>query len=81
MPSLRHPEPPLADSRVALRAWRDEDIPWLARAFTGSARAAVHHRPESNTEADVRAFLLAQGPLLERRDIAIHGLLPGELWR
>lgn len=58
--------PPLADDRVTLRAWTEADVPWLARESRDPLVPRFTSVREGNTEADVRGFLLAQGPLLER---------------
>jgi RimJ/RimL family protein N-acetyltransferase len=58
---LAHPDPPLADEVVALRPWRDADLPALVEGF---ADPLVHrfswplNRPY--TEEDGRDFLAAQ---------------------
>ena len=58
---LAHPDPPLADEVVALRAWRDADLPAIVEAFSDPL---VHRfswpleRPY--TEDDARDFLTAQ---------------------
>ena len=66
MGSITRPEPPLADARVTLRAWEDGDVAWLARESRDPDVPRFTNVPEGNTEADVRAFLLAQGPLQAR---------------
>jgi RimJ/RimL family protein N-acetyltransferase len=66
VPPLRPPEPLLADARVTLRPWADGDVAWLARESRDPLVPRFTSVPERNSERDVRAFLLAQGPLRER---------------
>ena len=66
MAPLDAPDPPLADERVALRPWRDDDVAWLARASRDPLVPRFTTVPPDNSEEDVRAHLLAQGPLRAR---------------
>ena len=66
MPPLVPPDPPLADALVALRAWDDDDVPWIARASRDPLIPRFTAVPPENTEANVRAFLLSQRPLRAR---------------
>lgn len=66
MPLLTDPSPPLADDRVRLRAWTEDDVAWLARESRDPLVPRFTTVPVDNTEDDVRSFLLAQGPLRER---------------
>lgn len=66
MPALTHPSPPLADDRVALRAWEDGDVAWIARASRDPLVPRFTTVPPDNTEALVREFLLAQDTLRAR---------------
>ena len=65
-PPIPEPDPPLADTRVALRPWRDADVPWLARESRDPLVPRFTTVPADNSEAHVRGFLLAHGPLRER---------------
>jgi RimJ/RimL family protein N-acetyltransferase len=58
---LAHPDPPLADAVVALRAWRDADVPAIVAGFSDP----VVHRfswplERPYTEDDAWDFLAAQ---------------------
>lgn len=61
MPAIPDPEPPLAGGRVALRPMRDDDAAWLARESRDPLVPRFTTVPRDNTEARVRAFLLANG--------------------
>jgi RimJ/RimL family protein N-acetyltransferase len=68
MPPIALPDPPLADARVLLRPWADADAGWLARESQDPLVPRYTTVPEGNSQADVLAFLMTHGALLQRRE-------------
>lgn len=66
MPSIAPPDPPLRDDVVEVRGWQDEDAAWIARESRDPLVPRYTTVPRDNSEQDVRAFMLAQGPLQQR---------------
>lgn len=60
------PDPPLADSRVALRQMDDADVPWIVEESRDPLVPRFTSVPEDNTEEDAVSWILAHGPLRER---------------
>lgn len=77
--ALPLPDPPLADERVALRAWRDDDVPALVGALQDPAISRWTTIPSPYRERDARDFL---GKQRRRRDggiaIALAIVAPGD---
>lgn len=57
---LRLPDPPLRDERVLLRSMVDDDVAWVAAASRDELIPRFTRVPVDNTEAGVRAFVMAQ---------------------
>lgn len=57
MPSLTHPEPPLAGDGVVLRPWCDADLPRGYEATQDPSIVRFTHVPESQTLAQLRVFV------------------------
>lgn len=57
MPSLTHPDPPLAGDGVVLRQWRDADLPRGYEATQDPSIVRFTHVPESQTLAQLRVFV------------------------
>ncbi len=58
---LRHPDPPLADAVVALRAWRADDVPERLMGFAEpSVQRFSWPHTRAYTEADAQEFFVHQ---------------------
>jgi RimJ/RimL family protein N-acetyltransferase len=57
VPALRHPEPPLSDGVVALRAWRRSDRGAIVAMCSDPLSARFTNVPEPYGEADADAWL------------------------
>ena len=66
-PPLHHPDPPLTDGVVALRAWRDDDAPALVEICDDALAARFTSVPVPYSVADARAWLA------DRRDSLAAG--------
>lgn len=56
-PRLRHPDPPLTDGVVALRAWRDDDAPALVAICDDPLAVRFTSVPTPYGEADAREWI------------------------
>lgn len=60
MSELPLPDPALANEKIALRAWRDADVPAIVAACQDPLIAHFTTVPSPYRDADARAFLAAQ---------------------
>jgi RimJ/RimL family protein N-acetyltransferase len=65
MPSLTLPDPPLREGEIALRAWRQADVPAITAACQDPEIPRWTAVPSPYTEEDARAFLAVQEADLE----------------
>jgi RimJ/RimL family protein N-acetyltransferase len=74
---LRHPDPPLSDGVVALRAWHDDDAPAVVEMCDDALAARFTSVPVPYSEADAREWLAGQaGPLTAGSAIAFAIVQP-----
>ena len=66
MPALTPPDPPLGDGAIALRGWRDRDLPALAAMASDPEIARWTRLPSPYGERDALEWITAQGPLMRR---------------
>jgi RimJ/RimL family protein N-acetyltransferase len=57
MPQIPLPDPPLRDEAVALRPWRESDVPWLAAACQDPEIPRWTAIPSPYSEREARAYV------------------------